>query len=391
MKAIHTSDWHLGQLFYGVDRTEEHLWFLARLVDVVKEERPDVLIVSGDIYDNVAPTLAAQRLYNRMLLELHAALPAMKIVVTAGNHDSSSRLDLHSELWDVFDVKVVGGIAKDGDSVDYDRHIVEIAGVGYIIAVPYVYAANYPQTDDDGVSRMRKFHQTLLDRVAARNCSKLPVIMMGHLALSGSDIKGHEAKSMRLVYENIEEMGVGYDYLALGHIHRPQFVTDNARYSGSPFAMSFDEDYPHSVSVVEIGEDGLSVREREIAPLVPVYTVPQEAGGVDEALEAIKNLPAGRAYLRVKLRVRDVVPMQERMAIQSAVAETQHLLCDIQPVREGRATEASGSFAVEEIRHISPLDVALDYYSMRFGGEMDDELKGMLEQCIEKAEKEDEQ
>ena len=142
MKAIHTSDWHLGQLFYGVDRTEEHLWFLARLVDVVKEERPDVLIVSGDIYDNVAPTLAAQRLYNRMLLELHAALPAMKIVVTAGNHDSSSRLDLHSELWDVFDVKVVGGIAKDGDSVDYDRHIVEIAGVGYIIAVPYVYAAN---------------------------------------------------------------------------------------------------------------------------------------------------------------------------------------------------------------------------------------------------------
>jgi hypothetical protein len=155
--------------------------------------------------------------------------------------------------------------------------------------------------------------------------------------------------------------------------------------------MSFDEDYPHSVSVVEIGEDGLSVREREIAPLVPVYTVPQEAGGVDEALEAIKNLPAGRAYLRVKLKVRDVVPMQERMAVQEAVAETQHLLCDIQPVREGRVTEASGSFAVEEIRHISPLDVALDYYSMRFGGEMDDELKGMLEQCIEKAEKEDEQ
>ena len=68
---------------------------------VVKEERPDVLIVSGDIYDNVAPTLAAQRLYNRMLLELHAALPGMKIVVAAGNHDSSSRLDLHSELWDV--------------------------------------------------------------------------------------------------------------------------------------------------------------------------------------------------------------------------------------------------------------------------------------------------
>ena len=108
MKIIHTSDWHLGQSFYGMERTEEHLAFLSQLCDTVKVERPDALIISGDIYDSVAPSLTAQRLYNKMMLELHGTLPEMKIVVTAGNHDSSSRLELHSDLWDAFDVKIVG-------------------------------------------------------------------------------------------------------------------------------------------------------------------------------------------------------------------------------------------------------------------------------------------
>ncbi len=393
MKAIHTSDWHIGQLFHGVERSEEHLWFLARLKEIIAEELPDVLIVSGDVYDNVAPTLAAQRLYNRMILELHNVLPEMKIVVTAGNHDSSSRLELHSELWEAFDVKVVGSIARDCEGTDYGRHIVEVrnsenAVVGYVIAVPYVYAANYPRTDDGNVSAMRHFHQTLLDSVAAININKLPVIMTGHLALSGADIKGHEAKRMRLVYENIEEMGKGYDYLALGHIHRPQFVVENARYSGSPFAMSFDEDYAHSVTVVNIDADGVSIKEREIEPLLPVFTVPADGGDADEVVQAIKSLPRGRAYLRARLKVKDVVPMQDRVAIETAVADTELLLCEVQPVRESKRSMPGVNVAVEEIKQISPLDIALDYYKVRFGGEMDDELKEMLMQSIDKTEKE---
>ena len=396
MKAIHTSDWHLGQQFHGVDRTDEHLWFLARLKDIIVEEQPDVLIVSGDVYDNVAPTLAAQRLYNRMMLELHNARPGMKIVVTAGNHDSSSRLELHSDLWDAFDVKVIGSIARNEDGTDYGRHIVEIPGadgdaIGYVAAVPYIYHANYPQTEDDAVNRMRHFHQTLLDRVAAINAKRLPVIMTGHLALTDSDIKGHESRGMHLVYENIEDMGEGYDYLALGHIHRPQPVTEKARYSGSPIPMNFDEDYLHTVTVVQIDGDGLSVNEREIPPLVPIYTVPAEGGDVTEAVQAIAQLPAGKAYLRVRLKVKDVVPMPDRVAIEEAAARTGLMLCEIQPVREKNRQTAAGARAVEEIRHISPMDVALEYYRMRFESDMDDELKDMLQKCIDQAEKKKEE
>ena len=92
----------------------------------MSNESPDVLIVSGDVYDSVAPSIAAQKLYNQMILELRATAPTMKIIITAGNHDSSSRLELNGELWDAFDVKIIGNIERGENGVNYEKHIVEI-------------------------------------------------------------------------------------------------------------------------------------------------------------------------------------------------------------------------------------------------------------------------
>ena len=124
---------------------------------------------------------------------------------------------------------------------------------------------------------------------------------------------------------------------------------------------------------------------------MPIYTVPAEGGDVAEAVQAIAQLPAGRAYLRVRLKVKDVIPMPDRVAIEEAVAPTGLMLCEIQPVREKNRQTAAGARAVEEIRHISPMDVALEYYRMRFESDMDDELKDMLQQCIDQAEKKKEE
>ena len=395
MKIIHTSDWHLGQSFYGMERTEEHLAFLSQLCDTVKVERPDALIISGDIYDSVAPSLTAQRLYNKMMLELHGTLPEMKIVVTAGNHDSSSRLELHSDLWDAFDVKIVGNIERTDEGVNYEKHIIEIEGKGYIVAIPYIYQANYPATTDgEQASRMRHFHQTLLDNVALRNSNNLPVIMTGHLAVSGADIKGHESKSMRLVYEKLEELGSGYDYLALGHIHHPQFVTHstNARYSGSPIPMNFDEEYPHSITIVEIEsyDTAPMVRAQEIAPLVPVITIPEKGGDCNEVVQCIESLPDSRIYTRVRLKVNDVIPMHERKRIEEAFEGKKAILCEIQPIREKQEAAESRNLVIEEMKMISPMEIAADYYEKRFGTAMDSELKAMLEECMDILEKEEE-
>lgn len=392
MKIIHTSDWHLGHSFYGYERTEEHLCFLKQLCRIIHKENPDALIISGDIYDSVAPSIAAQKLYNKMILELRATAPMMKIIITAGNHDSSSRLELNGELWSAFDVKIIGSIERNENSVNYEKHIIEITNKGYIIAIPYIYHANYPVCNDETQSRMKNFHQELINRVKDRNSNNLPIIMTGHLAVSGADIKGHETKQTRLVYESIEELGSGYDYLALGHIHRPQAVDGNkrARYSGSPIPMNFDEDYPHSITIVEIENNGTlpTVREINIDPPITIRTIPETGGNIDEIIETIKSLPQEKSYIRIKLKVKDVVPMNERLMIENSFSEHQAILCEIQPLRETSNERRQQNRAIEEIKNISPFEIAMDYYSQHFGNNMDEELQQMLRESIETAKQE---
>lgn len=398
MKILHTSDWHLGHSFYGYERTEEHQHFLKQLCHIIESENPDALIISGDIYDSVVPSITAQKLYNKMILELRATAPTMKIIITAGNHDSSSRLELNGELWNAFDVKIVGNIERDNNNVNYEKHIIEITSndkksKGYIIAIPYIYHANYPATDNEQQNRMRCFHQQLINRVRERNSTNRPIIMTGHLAVSGADIKGHEAKNTRLVYENINELGEGYDYLALGHIHRSQTVYGNqkARYSGSPIPMNFDEDYPHTVSIVEIEnhDDAPSIREVEIEPLIPIHTIPKKGGTIEQIMEEIKSLPQEKAYIRIRLKVKDVIPMNERLLIENIFCEQQATLCEIQPIRETSGEhQQQRNIAIEELKHISPLEIATSYYEQHFGGTMDEELQQMLKESIEAVEKE---
>ena len=117
MKVIHTSDWHLGHILYNLDRNAEHEAFLGQLCKLVCTEKPDALLVSGDIFDSAQPSIPAQRLYNRMMIDIARKNPDTTIVVTAGNHDGASRQELFSELWDeAFNVKFIGKIGYREDA-----------------------------------------------------------------------------------------------------------------------------------------------------------------------------------------------------------------------------------------------------------------------------------
>ena len=393
MKILHTSDWHLGHTLYNYDRMEEQSDMLRQMAEIVKVHQPDLFLLAGDVFHTSQPSSAAQKMFAEALVAIHDANPQMTIVATAGNHDSSSRLELNGELWNVFDVKIVGYVERNDDGVNYEKHIIEIKNesnerIGYIIAVPYIYYANYPATEDENVNRMQYFHQQLLNRVAERNTGNLPVVLTGHLAVSGANITGHERRNTHLVYENIEDMGNGYDYLALGHIHHPQAVRGNAkaRYSGSPIPMSFDESYPHSVSIVEIESHGSApkIGEREIKPLVPIVTIPKNGESIEDIIEEIDTLPKGKSYVRVKLKVKDVIPMSERTQIESRFAGLEAILCELMPVREVTAgAKEQLTLATEEFKQLTPMEIAKDYYHRQFGSEMDEELCSMLAECIE--------
>lgn len=321
MKIVHTADLHLGQVIYqNYDRVDEHDAFFMQLEQCCKEESPDALVVSGDIFDIQQPSAAARKYFTEKFVGLHGHCPGMSIIITAGNHDSASRLQADSAVWKLADVHVIGippasDAAMDDDGWQ-DDYIIRLDS-GYVIALPFM------------TGERRDAVQSILDKVAAENSEGKPVVMTGHLAVTGLDVTGHDFEIGKLRTQDACSLGTGYDYLALGHIHKPQTIghqedcfLDNAtypsgviRYSGSALHVSCDEAYPHSISIVTIGRHGgdVTIRQRRIAELRHFYELPEDGGSfgsTDEALAAVRTFAAeGRSgYIRLRMAYTAATP-----------------------------------------------------------------------------------
>jgi exonuclease SbcD len=155
MKILHTSDWHLGHSLYNYDRSEEQSQMLEQMERIVESEKPDVFLLSGDVYHTTQPSSATQTMFTNAMVRIHEAHPDMVIVVTAGNHDSGAKHDIFQTPWRALKVFTVGTLEKE----QLDNHIIHIEGKGYVVAIPYSYERNIP----DG------FFQGLLDEICLTN------------------------------------------------------------------------------------------------------------------------------------------------------------------------------------------------------------------------------
>ena len=319
MKILHTADLHLGQVMYqNYTREEEHNHFFKQLKSWCGEHRPDALLVSGDIFDIQQPGAGVKRRFNEYFVELHNSFPDMAIVITAGNHDSASRIHADNAVWSLGHVHLVG-LPPASDSVEkpdgWQEDFVVSLPQGFVVAMPFV-----------AVPR-RETVQSLLDYVERRNPEGKPVVLMGHMAVSGADATGHGFDIGNVQTVPPEEAGAGFDYLALGHIHRPQtlgyanehepvsvYPAGVMRYSGSALHVSCDEKYPHSVSLVEIDRHGgnVTVTRLRIDEKLHFFELP--AGGAattaEEALEAVRGFveEQGAGYFRLVMDYHTALP-----------------------------------------------------------------------------------
>lgn len=397
-KFIHTSDWHLGQNFYGYDRSEEQRDFLRQLAGIVQDTKPDALLVSGDIYHTAAPSSAAVSMYVEGMLNIHEACPDMTIVVIAGNHDSASRLESDSLLWRLAGVRVLGGIARDSEGMaDLERHIIPVKDKGIVAAVPYAHRNSFPKVSDEDIEsgeRQLAYFEALLDQVNADNPDGLPVALMAHLAVNNSDFTGHD-RNMTMECVEIDTLGQGYDYAALGHIHRPQQVSERARYCGTPVPVSFDEQCEHSVSIVTINQHGDKpvVQTQAIKNIKPLHTIPaKEPVDLDAALALIeKRTDIKNAYIRLNVAVERYLPngAQERAA--KAVNAQQGRFCEIKKTALNTTTGPSRQMTVEEFNRKQPIEVANQYYLEKIGRAMTDDEKAMFKYVQQLVEEENRQ
>ena len=378
MKILHTSDWHLGHVLYGYDRTDEQQAMLDQMVSIVAEQKPDVFLLCGDVYHTSQPSAAVQTMLTDGMVSIHNAHPQMKIVMTAGNHDSGTKHEIFRTPWRALGVYAIGQLEKE----NMDEHIIEVPGKGYVIAVPYANERNIP----DG------FFQQLLDRVAERNSEGLPVVLTAHTTVKGCDFTGHDHASEYSVggidsFE-LEQMGDGYDYLALGHIHREQFVHSgkhNVRYCGTPLAVSFDESFPHSVSMVEIGKHG----EKPVVEIIeidnprPLVTLPTEgAASWEEAKELLEKFPDDiPAYLRLNVEIDDFLPVEANEEAASLAKRKQCRFCYINAKRKMDRQSEAKVLTVQEFQEENPVEITKRYAEYS-GICFDEELESMFKEAM---------
>lgn len=380
MKILHTSDWHLGHCLYNYDRTEEQTSMLNQIVEIAEREQPDLFLVSGDVYHTSQPSAAVQKMFADTMVRLYKACPGTEIVVTSGNHDSASKHEIFQTPWLALNVHAIGTIDRE----QMENHIIEIPGKGYVVAVPYCYKRNLPEG----------FFQNLLDEVAKRNTQNLPVVLSAHTTVQGCDLSGHEHSSDFMVGGidtfSIDQLGSGYDYLALGHIHHAQFIhtgKHNVRYSGTPLAVSFDEDYSHTISIVTIEKhgDAPDVKEVEITNPRQLVTLPKEGTVTwEEAKQMLRDFPSDEpCYIRLNVRVNDFLPSQANAEAGKIISEggKKCRFCHIKVSRPEIEHDENTTLSIDDFYRATPIDI-LSKYAKGKGIEIDADLQALFNEAL---------
>lgn len=377
LKILHTSDWHLGHILFGYERIDEQDHMLRQIADVVARERPDVMLVCGDIFHVAMPSNAALKMFTDRLLDICDKAPGMEVFVTAGNHDSASRLEADSSLWRGHKVSVVGV-----PTLEVGKMVTVVADKCVVASVPYFSVRQC------GVKDM---FDRVSEEVRQVNKSGLPVIFMAHAAIVGSNASGQDDGIGGMDCAPLSDFGDAYDYLALGHIHRPQSIKGSqgrARYCGTPLQVSFDEDYPHGVDVVTIDDcRQVEVRSVTFHPLRRLVTLPKKPESFDFALKALEELsPEDECYVRLNVLVDDYLPTNAHAQASEKAKGKKCRLCQVMAQRHVReATESTTDWDVQmsDFKRLNPVSVAQMAYREQMGAEMPDEMVCALRMAVE--------
>ena len=258
LKILHTSDWHLGRSLYGQNRHAEFAAFLDWLMQTLQQERVDVLMIAGDVFDTITPNHAAQELYYRFLAQVSAYCLCRHIIIIGGNHDSASFLNAPKALLFVLNVHVIGAATNPIDKEVLVLKNAQGEPAAIVCAVPYLRDRDVRVSVDGESSQDKslaltqgiKDHYRQVLAIAEHKQHELgsnaPIIAMGHLFSQGGMTL--DADGVRELYVgSLAHIGAdcfdGFDYVALGHLHVPQAVGGQAhiRYCGSPIPMGFGE------------------------------------------------------------------------------------------------------------------------------------------------------
>lgn len=285
MKFLHTADWHLGKIFHGQHLTEDQSYVLDQLVDLVREEAPDAVLISGDVYDRAVPPPEAVRLLDDTLWRLSSL--GTRVVMIAGNHDSASRLSFGARLLHHRQVYVTGQFEAAWRALELeDRY-----GAVRLFPLPY---ADPPEVSQQMEVAPLRTHEgamaAMLQSARGMQRAGQRSIVLAHAFVEGG--VGTESERPLAAFEGAETVNPalfeGFDYVALGHLHTPQHFGPRMHYPGSLMKYSFGEaEERKGVLMVQMDAQG-QVEARTI-PLSPRREVRRIRGFLSDLIQASQS------------------------------------------------------------------------------------------------------
>ncbi|PQA90926.1 exonuclease sbcCD subunit D [Chryseobacterium shigense] len=404
MKVLHTADWHIGQLFHEYDRTYEHQQFLDWLVQTLDHEHIDVLLISGDVFDISNPSAASIKMFYTFLNKATRGNKNLQIIITAGNHDSASRLEAPKPLLESSHVHIIGWVEKDAEgNIDYEKLIIPIKDpLGNVriwcLAVPFLRMGDYPTlpgSENPYTEGVAALYKEAFEHANRKKQEGQTLIAMGHLHTHHAEITDLDTTE-RLIMGGVECLPAtafpqDLKYVALGHIHKAQKIggKEHIRYSGSPLPMSFSElNYKHQVIVFELDEEISNLKSVEIPVFVPLQRIPASHQPLHEVitlLEQIPNTEGNREtfpYLEVKVLLEGPEPAL-RHKIEAAITDKNIRLAKID-TKYPRSTQETPEFITQEkLSELQPLDVFGKIYQSRYHTEVPEAMLQLFKQAAE--------
>jgi len=322
MKFFHLSDLHIGLKLMNRDLREDQEYILAEVVEAAAQEKPDAIVIAGDIYDKAVPSAEAVEIFDRFLGELTEAVPSAVIMMISGNHDSAPRVDCFRKVLSRQNVHMIGQPPRTEDESIEKVTLEDKYGKVNFYLLPFVKPSMVKQvvgTDENGNNL--SYNETLHRLIGRENINQDERnVLVSHQFYLPVGKKVEEIERMDSEIRtvgNIDEVSADvleiFDYAALGHIHKPMKLgNENWRYCGTPLACSVSEaQQQKGIIMIEMGAKGEV--ETTVLPLYPLHQVRVIKGELEEIL-AEKSQDYVTVILTDKKDL-DVIDMQERIRL----------------------------------------------------------------------------
>jgi exonuclease SbcD len=402
MKILHTADWHLGQLFHEYDRTFEHQAFLNWLLKTIFEEQIEVLLISGDVFDISNPSAASVKMFYSFLQKATQQNSALQIVVTAGNHDSASRLEAPKPLLESSNIHLIGTIEKRTDgTIDYEKLIIPLRNksgeiASWCLAIPFLRMGDYPNiqgVENPYTAGVTEFYREALTFAKTKKTNEQTLIAMGHLHAQNAEISDMDCSERGIIggIEGVSAQAFHSDikYVALGHIHKAQRVGGNnhIRYCGSPLPMSFSErNYKHQVIVFELENEIKNLKQIEIPVTIPLLQIPSKPATLANILMELHQLPDKNnteqaPYLEIHVLLEEPEPAL-RHKINEVLQHKNVKLARIQPHYRHKRKSSAENVPQELLAELQPISVFKKSYSSKYATDVPDHLMQLFQETV---------